>query len=334
MLFIIFLVLIFLSAFFSSAEIAFFSLTKAQARNLIDRKERNAKLVWKLKHNPQHLLVTILIGNNVANVLTASLATVLAVRLLGSLGVGVATGVVTLLILVFGEITPKSLAQKNNQWIALHFAPVLYALTILFFPINWILIVFNNILAKKLFRIKMPKLVTEDEIRTLARLGVETGSIAYRERELIENVFRFNDICVGEVMTQRYKIVFLNGEVPVEQIAYFVAQSGFSRYPVYVGDEDRVVGYVHINDLMKILNSDQREMLVKDIVRPIRRIHESKKIESLFRTMIQKQEHMVLVTRNGDEKEIIGLVTLEDILEELVGEIVDETDMEEDEEKL
>lgn len=323
---ILFISLLALSAFFSGAEIAYFSLTHAQARHMRDQGKKNADLVWKLKQDPQRLLITILIGNNVVNVFTSALATVLATEKFGSAGVGLATGVVTLLILVFGEITPKSLAQKNNRKLTRVLAPVLYILTIVLYPISWLLIHFNDFVAHKLFRTKTSAMVSEEEIRTLSRLGVESGVIDYREHQMIENIFRFDDTPVGDIMTPRYKMVTLNGDVSVAQIAYFVGKEGYSRYPVYDGDEDDIIGYVHANDILQHLQSDDRDFLLKNIVRTIKSVHEKTSIERLLRLFVSAQEHIVLVTRENNPQEIIGMVTLEDVLEELVGEIVDETD--------
>lgn len=322
----VFITLIFLSGFFSAAEIAFFSLSPGQLRSMIEKRENNSRLIWKLRRRPQKLLISILIGNNIVNVFTAALATSIATDYFGSLGIGIATGVVTVLILVFGEITPKSFAQKNNKLIAKIFSPVLVGLMYFLFPFIWVLEKFNNIILVKLLKLSRPYLVTEEEIRSLTRLGVETGVIDYRERELIENVFKFDDVKAGEIMTMKYRMVSLNGDVSVEQIAHFVGQSGFSRYPVYEGgNDDRIVGYVHVNDIMRTLNSDKREKLVKEISRSVKRIKETMKVERVFRMMIREHEHLVLVKRSEGE-DIIGVITLEDILEQLVGDITDETD--------
>ncbi len=329
-----FIILIGLSGFFSGTEIAFFSLSKHSVRIAKDKKEKNAALVWKLLQRPQRLLITILIGNNIVNVLTASLATVLAVDYFGSAGVGLATGVVTLLILVFGEITPKSLAQKNNQWLAAHTAPILYFLSILFSPISWFLIKFNNLIANRLVKPVQTDLSIDDEIRTMARLGVESGNLEYREHDMIERVLKFDDIIADDIMTSKYKIISLNGDVPFDQIAYLKKKKGLSRYPVYEDDEDNIIGYVHVNDVMKKLKSDERDELVKNNVRLLSRVEESFSIERLLRQFVSSQEHIALVVRDDDKDEIVGLVTLEDVLEELVGEIVDETDDEEERLKL
>lgn len=334
MIIVVFVILLILSGLFSGAEIAFFSLTQAQARQLLDERQKHAQLLWRLKQQPQQLLITILVGNNIVNVLTASIATVLAVRLFGDAGVGIATGVVTLLILVFGEITPKSLAQKNNKYLSLKLAPLFYGLSIVFYPISIVLISFNNFIAAKLFKTTAHEGISEAQIRSLARLGVEAGTIDLHEHEMIRNVLEFDEIPTGEIQTPRYQMVALNGEVPIDQIAFFIAQTGFSRYPVYMGEEDNIIGYVHVNDVMKKLKSDERDELLKENVRPMKRVAESINIERLFRRMIKSHEHMMLVVRDTDHSEVVGLVTLEDVLEELVGEIRDETDRRKEQAKL
>ncbi len=322
---ILFLILIFLSGFFSSAETAFFSLSPAQARLLENHKLWRARAVWQLKSKPEELLTTILIGNNIVNLFTASYATVVATRFFDSSALGIATGATTFFILVFGEIVPKSLAYSNNRAIAQFSAPLLYALRIALYPAVRALTIFSAYLQKR-FATGETTNVTEAEVRMMARMSVEHGEMDYREREMIENVFRFDDMTVRQVMRPRYKMVLLNGMVPVEQIAYFVGHDGHSRYPVYVGDEDNIIGYIHVNTLLKALKSDERHKLVKEFVRPIASVPETRKIERVFRAMKRDRVHMYLVHKKGAPYEIIGLVTLEDILEEIVGEIEDETD--------
>ncbi len=323
---VIFLFLILLSAFFSASEIAFFSLGPAQVRLMINKKKKNANLIYRLKKKPQELLIAILIGNNVVNILGASLAAVISVKTFGNLGIGIATGIVTFLVLIFGEIVPKSIAQKKNHEFARFSAPWLYFFTLLLWPVTKVLVGINHIFLRKVFTTKKIRLVTEEEIKALTRLGVEVGAIEYKEREMIENVFSFNDISVGEIATPRYKVVSLNGDVPIEQISYFASQEGHSRYPVYINEEDNIIGYIHVNDLMRYLNSDYREKDLKKIIRGITRVSEGQKIEQVLRQMIKSKEHLFLVTKQDREAEIIGIITMEDILEELVGEIEDETD--------
>ncbi len=325
----IFLILIMLSAFFSSAETAFFSLPDAQARLVAQKKNasRAARHLWALKSMPEELLTTILIGNNIVNILTASYATVVATKLFGSAALGIATGVTTIFLLIFGEIVPKSLAYSNNRRIALFAATPLFALRAVLYPFVRILTRFSTYLQERFGGARGG--VTEAEVRMMARMSVEQGEMDYREREMIENVFRFDNVTVGDIMTPRYRMTVLNGMVPVEQIAYFVAQDGHSRYPVYVGDEDDIIGYIHVNALLRVLKSNERHRLVKDFVAPIPAVPADRTIERVFRAMNRDKVHMYLVHRVGAKQEIIGLVTMEDILEEIMGEIRDETDGEE-----
>lgn len=319
----LFIILLCLSAFFSASEIALFSLSQGKIKELLHQKHFGAIYVWRLRQAPQNLLATILIGNNIVNTLCASLATVLAVSYFGDYGVGVATGLATMLILMFGEITPKSIAQKNNILIALKTAPILWFLSRVLWPLVWTLNHFNGFITNKILKIKKTELVTESEIRALARLGVEVGAIDYRERELIEKVFHFNDTLVKKVMTPRYKIVALNGEAPVEQIAYFIGQQEFSRFPIYIGEDDNYIGYVHVNDVMKSLNSDNREQEIQVLARPIKKVKSSENLETVFRKMRVGREHLMLVV---DNQKVMGIVTMEDLLEAIVGEINDEND--------
>lgn len=320
----IFLALFALSGFFSGVETAFFSLHQGQIRLLEQKRARNAVLIRKLRSRPQQLLTTILVGNNVVNLFTASYATVLATDLFGSAGLGIATGVTTLFILIFGEIVPKSVAFANNVKIAQLAAPPLYALFVILSPVTLLLVKLNKLISK-LLKTPSHSGVTEEEIRVMSRLGVESGAIDYREHEMIENIFKFDDVCAEEVMTPISRTELLNGAVPVEQIAHFVSHSGFSRYPVYEGNEDNIVGYIHVNHIMRALNSDDRDKPIADFMSPPTFIYGDMGIERVFRSMKKERAHMYIVRRRKDNK-IIGVITLEDILEEIVGEIEDETD--------
>ena len=168
--------------------------------------------------------------------------------------------------------------------------------------------------------------VTEEEIRIMTRMGVENGAIDYWEREMIENIFRFDDISVGSIMTPLYKVEMLNGTVPVDQIAHFISRSGHSRFPVH-NKADVVIGYIHVNTIMQVLNSDERDVQIERFISPVKIIDENIKIERVFRSMKRNKTHMYMVHRANKQEDIIGLVTLEDVLEEIVGEIEDETDI-------
>ncbi len=322
---IIFTILILLSALFSSAETAFFSLSPAQVKLIEQNKKFAYKIIEKLKNKPKRLLITILIGNNIVNLFTASYATIVAGRFFGSAALGIATGVTTILILVFGEIIPKSFAIAKNEHIAQITAWPIYVVYIIFVPIVFVLHRMSKILYK-LFGIDGgSQRVTEEEIRIMTQLGVEHGEIDNEEHQMIENVFQFDDITVKEVMMPFNKIIALSATVPVEQIAYQVSQIGHSRYPVYEGDnDDKMIGYIHVNTIMKVLNSDKRHKPIGEFVSEAQYVSEDEKIEKVFRKMNKKYSHMFLV--NNHEGQLVGLVTLEDIIEELVGEIIDETD--------
>lgn len=321
----IFTVLISLSALFSASETAFFSLRESEVAVLVRRKARNAKLVARLHGSPQRLLVTILVGNNIVNISIASYATVLAIDHFGSLGAGIATGLSTIVVLLLGEIFPKSLAYIHRRTFVSWVAPPLYSFFLLCYPITTIFVFFEQYIRSK-NKDRAHNSVSEEEIRIMAELGLAQGEIDRREHEMIERIFQFDDIPVGTIMTPREKIESLSGEVPIDQIAYAVAMSGFSRFPVHDGNENTFIGYVHTNDVMRVLNSDNRGEVLGTIVQPLTRVPEHQKIENVFIQMTRERSHLYLVHRSNDPDEVIGLVTLEDVLEEIVGEIEDEGD--------
>lgn len=321
----IFIALISFSAFFSAAETSLFSIRESQVRLMVRRKITNAHFVAKLKADPQRLLVTILVGNNVVNLSIASLATVLAIGYFDSFSAGIATGLSTIVILLLGEIFPKTIAFTHVQRVAQFTSPVVYLFYILLYPIST-LFVWLEQWFKRHTHMHTPDVISEEEIRIMAELGLEHGEINHYEHEMIENIFEFDDIMVGKVMTPKSRIEAISGDVPVDQIAFFVSQSGFSRFPVYDGNPEAYVGYIHTNDVMRVLNSDNREEQTINYISRLTRVDETRNIEEVFRLMTRERSHMYLVHKNGDSDDIIGLVTMEDILEEIMGEIEDEGD--------
>ncbi len=321
----IFLVLIILSAIFSASETALFSLRESQVRLMERSGKRGTAFVAKLKQDPQRLLVTILIGNSVVNISIASLATVVATYHFGSLGAGIATGLSTIVVLVVCEIFPKTLAFTYRKRVSRWMAYPMYFFYILFYPISTLFVWIEG-WWRKYSHTNAPSVISEEEIRIMAELGLEHGEIDHHERQMIENIFEFDDIPVGSVMTTKEKIDALNGEVPVEQIAYYVSQSGFSRFPVYDGNSEAYIGYVHTNDVMRVLNSDDRDKQLLNFISPLTRVSETLPLATVFRMMSKERSHMYLVHKNNDSEEIVGLVTMENVLEEIVGEIEDEGD--------
>ncbi len=285
----------------------------------------NAGLIERLKKNPERLLITVLIGNTIANLAIGAYSTAVAIESFGSIGIGVITGLTTIAVLLMGEIIPKSFAYNNNVRVAQYTSYPLFVISTILFPLAYILDNINKRLNKT--HSKIHGHITEDEVLIMSRMSVEKGGIGYDEHALIEKIFKFNDITVGEVMTAFPRIQFLNGEVKVDQIAYHISKTEHSRYPVYIGNDHNIIGYIHIITVMKALNSTDRDEPLSKFVTPIQKIDENMELDRAFRAMNKKQAHMYLVHKHKDPKTIVGLITLENILEELVGEIEDETDL-------
>ncbi|MBI2120361.1 MAG: HlyC/CorC family transporter [Parcubacteria group bacterium] len=323
MKFILFFILLALAAFFSSAETAYFSIRPSQIRLMREKKKKGADLAHRLKKEPERLLITILIGNNIAQFSAASIATVLGFEYFGSLGAGIATGLITFVSLVFGDIIPKTTAIARNTALVRRYSKPLYFFFVLFYPLVWFLLKLQNALSEFL-NIKHQAIVSEEEIRVMSRLGAEHGAIEYSEHEMIENVFKFDDVKVGSIMTPTAKMEALQADVPIDNVAHFVSVSGYSRFPVE--EDGRFIGYIHVNQIMRALNSDERDEPLRKFISPIKSVSENTIVEKVFRSMQKSKSHMYLVHAENDTEEIVGLVTMENVLEEIVGEIKDETD--------
>ena len=315
---VVLIVLLVLSGFFSSAETALFTISKAKAIHLAKQKGPTNKLIKKMKDDPHRLLSTILIGNNVVNVGASAIATAITIGLLESHAVGIATGVMTFLILIFGEFFPKSIATRNNILIARLVIFPLYWLSVLFTP----LIVFLNFIPKLTGKIHKKPQVTEAELMTFVEVVEEEGEIKEEERELIHNIFEFDDTSASEIMTPRADmfVIEVNEELKLEEII----NSGFTRIPVIEGDIDHVVGILYIKDLFKHQATSDEAVDVRKIMRKPYFVPENKKLDNLLHQFKKRKQHLaIIVDEHGG---IPGLITLEDALEEIVGEIVDETD--------
>lgn len=321
---IIFVVLVGISAFFSAVEIAYFSISAGKVRAMVRKKLSGARRVEYLKKNPEKLLVTILIGNNLVNISAAAIATSVAIELFGSTGVGIASGAVTLLVLIFGEIVPKSFGQTYAERLTRFTAPAVIFVVFILSPVS----AFFEWLVRFLHRMfpgdgKRRSLVSEEEIRSMMHIGVEEGSVESHESEFVERLFRFNDMPVSSVMVPREKVIMLDGTVPVKSISHFAANSGYSRFPVHGGSEDNIVGLVHLKDILRASNSRRREKPVQAIASKFRHVAPEAELDDVLRLMQKERAHMYFV---GDESRFLGIVTMEDILEELLGEIHDESD--------
>jgi len=324
---ILFLVCLLLSGFFSSSEVALISITRAKVRALLNQGRKGAKALDTLKRSTDTILITILIGNNIANVAAASLATAIAIGIYGDVGIGIATGVTVVLMLVFGEIGPKMYASRHTEDLALRVArPILY-LSKVFYPVLWVSDQINRQFA---FRPGVAEpVVTEEEIKEWIDVGEEEGTIEEQERDMLYSVLRFGDTTVREVMTPRIDVVMIEDASTIENALSIFNETGFSRIPVYHEQIDNVVGLLNVKDVFSAVVRQQTSAMIRELMYEPYFVPESKKIDELLKELQVKKQHMAVVL--DEYGSFAGIVTVEDMLEELVGEILDEFDEEEPE---
>lgn len=316
--------LLFLSAFLSGAEIALISVPESKIHPLLEKGGSTAKVLHKLKQNPQGFIITILIALNIVNVGVSVLTAVWAAEKFGNHFLALATGLLTFVIIIFCELFPKIYAERFSLHLALFVARPIYLLQILLFPCVWLLEKMMHFLVGKESRDK----ITEDEIKALLYMSAEKGTIEHEERELISNVLSFSDTRAGAVMTPREKIASLDGSTNINEAVQFFVEEGFSRVPVYAGDVDNVQGILTIQELLRAKKNrdSQTKIIDLDLNQPIL-IPESKLLDDLFKEFQWKHQHMAIVV--NEHGSVVGVVTMEDLLEEIVGEIVDESDTDE-----
>lgn len=326
----ILVILLFLSAFFSSAETSLTTANRIRIKNLAEEGSKRAAIMLKVVDDSGKMLSAILIGNNIVNIFASSLATVLATRVLGNKGVGIATGVLTVLILVFGEISPKTLATIHAEKLALLYAPVIYYLMIVLTPIIFII---NKLSLGflKILRVDpndKNNTMTENELRTIVDVSHEDGVIESEERQMIYNVFDFGDSLAKDIMVPRVDMIFAHVDATREELIEIFKKEKFTRLPIYEESTDDVIGILNIKDLL--LYENDVEFHVRDILREAYFTYEYKKTSELMIDMRQDSNNLAIVL--DEYGATAGLITLEDLLEEIVGEIRDEYD--EDEENL
>lgn len=317
----ILLVLLLLSGFFSSSETALFSISQTRARHLAKEKNRAYRMIKRMKDDPHRLLTTILIGNNVVNVAASSIAASIAIGMVDSFAVGVATLVMTFLILVFGEVIPKSFATRNNILIARMTIFPIYWMSLLFYPI----ILFLNFIPRITGKMSKTPSATEEELITFVEAVEEQGVIKEEEREMIHNVFELDDTSASEIMTPRADMFVVDANDPLDFKT--IADSGFTRIPVIEGDSDHVIGILNIKDIFMHQATSDAPVDVRAIMRPPYFVPENKKLDRMLHQFKARKNHMAIIV--DEYGGVSGLITLEDALEELVGEIRDETDKEE-----
>ena len=319
-----------LSAFFSSSETALTTVNLIRIRNLADKGDKAAAWVLKARRDQSKMLGAILIGNNVVNLSASSMLTVLVTDVFGSQAVGAATGVLTLLVLLFGEITPKTIATLEAEKNALRFARVICLLMTILTPVIFVV----NLLSGGVLRLlgvdpnKPTDSITEDELRTIVEVGHEKGVIESEEKEMINNVFDLGDSVARDIMVPRIDMSFVDVEASYEELMEIFRRDHYTRLPVYEDNTDNVIGIINMKDL--ILLEDRAAFYVRDYQRQPLFTFESKKLSELMIEMRKTSNNIVIVL--DEYGATAGLITLEDILEEIVGDIRDEFDADEEDE--
>ena len=324
-------ILLALSAFFSSAETALTTVNRLRVRALVEEGDDRAIVLSKVIDDPGKLLSAILIGNYIVNISASSIATVLATNLIGSAGAGIATGVMTFLVLIFGEITPKTMASLKAEKIALSYAKIVYALMFVLTPLIFILDFLSGGILR-LFGIdpdKRDDSVTEEDLRTIVEAGHEDGVLETEEHKMINNVFDFGDHQAKDIMVPRVDMCFLKLDATYEEFIEIYREEKFTRIPVYEETRDNVVGILNVKDLL-LYNPKEQEFHVKDFLREAYYTYEFKNTSELMMEMRKNSISIAIVL--DEYGATAGLVTLEDLLEEIVGDIRDEFDEAEAEE--
>ncbi|MGV8905832.1 MAG: HlyC/CorC family transporter [Acetobacterium sp.] len=317
----ILVLMLIMSAFFSATETAFTSLNRIRIKNLARDGNKRAAQVFKLTEKYDTVLSTILIGNNIVNIASASIATVIFVTYYGDLGITISTVVMTVLVLIFGEITPKSLAKDFPESFAMFAVPIIKILMVVLTPINFFFRQWKRLLSK-MFKVTNERNITEEELLTIVEEAETEGGIDFQDGELIRSAIEFNDLDVDDILTPRVDVTAIEDTCPKEEIAKIFFESGHSRLPVFNGTIDNIVGVINHKDFTHYVAYAEKN--VEDILKPVVFVRSSMKISKLLTLLQQNKCHIAVVYDEYGGTQ--GIVTLEDVIEELVGEIWDEHD--------
>ena len=320
---IIIVVCVILSAYFSATETAFSTFNRIRVKNMAEKGNKKAALALRLSDNYDSLISAILIGNNIVNILASAMATLLFAKLIVNqdLAATVSTGVLTVVLLIFGEISPKTIAKYNPESFVLFSAPIINFVRVILFPF---IIIFNGWqkLLAKLFKKNEDQGMTEEELISIIEEAEEEGDIDKEESDLIKSAIEFGDLEVGDIFTPRIDITSLPVGADKETVAKTFSESGYSRLPVYDGDIDNVVGILYYKDFYTV--AYKTNVALEEIIKPVIYVAKTQPVNELMKELQEKQLHMAVVT--DEFGSTAGIVTLEDILEEIVGEIWDEHD--------
>lgn len=320
--------LLFLSAFFSSAETSLTTINPIKVRTLIENGNKRAMTLQKVIEQHGKMLSAILIGNNIVNISASSLATTMAIEIWGNFAVGIATGILTILVLLFGEIVPKNIAMIKSEPMALFFAPIIYGLMWILTPVIFIIDTIAGFFLKLVhINPSQKNLMTENELRTYVDVSHEDGVIESEEKDIIINVFDFSDSVAKDIMIPRIDMITIEENAGYNELMALFRECMYTRIPVYKEDRDNIIGLVNIKDF--ILVNDKDTFQVSDIIRDAYYTYEFKKTADLLMEMKKTTNNVAFVL--SEYGACVGMITLEDLLEEIVGEIRDEYDEDEDE---
>ncbi len=319
---IILIVLIVLSALFSGIETATVSISQIKAKALLKQKKKGSKSLYRLKQNPKKLIITILIGNNVANISAAAFASMVFTKLFGSSGVGIATGIMTFMILIFGEITPKSIAIQNSEKVSLAVAKPLEIFSIILTPLIWFFGTISGFVTK-LFGVKNTDSLSHEELKTIVTLGKKQGILTKEAAEMMHNVLTFKGTKVTDIMTPQINMELINGDKKLKDVLKFITNSPYSKYPVFIKDKENIIGALDVDDVLKYILRKKLDTKVKTLVKKILFVPETKELNGLLEKFEGKQIPMAIIV--NEYSKIEGLITLEDVLEEIVGDIFDKS---------
>ncbi|TDT68651.1 putative hemolysin [Hypnocyclicus thermotrophus] len=324
--------LIILSGFFSSSETALTGFKMTKLKKVEEENENIAKLLKLWLKKPNEFLTAILIGNNIVNILASSIATTLAITLIGNNAntILLVTGIMTIIILIFGEITPKIIAKNYPTKISMSVIRIINILNIIFYPITKILIFVSRIISK-FFGVELNEnklLITEEDIKSFVNVGKDEGVLEEEEQEMIHSIFEFGDTTVKEVMIPRTTMFVLEGSQLVKDIWDDIIDSGFSRIPVYEEKIDNIIGIIYVKDLFTVIKENKLHLPIKNFVREAYFVPETKELDALLKEFKKAHIHIAMVV--DEYGGINGLVTIEDLIEEIIGEISDEFDDDDD----
>ena len=314
-----------LSGYFSGLEVALVSIRLSKIEQMLKDKVKGASSLHKLKSNPSRMMSSVNLGNNLASIAATALATDISLKLFGDEGLAIAIGIMTFLILIFGEITPKTYCNANPTKVAVKNSRILLVFSYALFPIVWFFEIITKGMIKLTGSSDMPPGLTEDEIKGIVDQGLKDKAIEKQESELVHGALNFDDIIIRSVMTPRTKMFTLKSKTILFEALPQINQSGFSRIPIHGDNKDEIIGIIHVRDVLKALEDDKKKTYTLEKIsrKPIF-VSQEKMVSDLLKEMQGRQTHMAIVVDEFGGVE--GCVTLEDLLEEIVGEIRDETD--------